>query len=63
MYMDLDKVVAELIEERNLIDRAIAHLERLSPKRSGRVQPPIGGRHHPQERKPDRAQASGSTVD
>ena len=28
--MDLDRVLAELIEERNLIDRAIASLERLS---------------------------------
>lgn len=28
--MDLDKVLAELIRERDLLDEAIAHLERLS---------------------------------
>ena len=30
--MDIDRVLAELIEERNLIDQAIASLERLSAK-------------------------------
>jgi len=30
--MDLDRVLAELIEERKLIDQAIANLERLSAK-------------------------------
>lgn len=29
--MDLDKVIAELMRERDLLDRAIAHLEKLSP--------------------------------
>jgi hypothetical protein len=30
--MDLDRVLAELIEERKLLDQAIANLERLSSK-------------------------------
>ena len=33
--MDLDKVLTELIMERNLIDEAIAHLERLSTGAQG----------------------------
>jgi hypothetical protein len=33
--MDLDKVITELIRERNLIDEAIAHLERLSTGAQG----------------------------
>ncbi|SPF45688.1 hypothetical protein SBA4_3410005 [Candidatus Sulfopaludibacter sp. SbA4] len=36
--MDLDRVLAELIEERKLIDQAIANLERLSAK-AGRSAP------------------------
>jgi hypothetical protein len=34
--MDLNRVVALLVEERNLLDRAIANLERLSSKRAKR---------------------------
>jgi hypothetical protein len=34
--MDLDRVLADLIEERNLLDRAIASLERVSAKRAKR---------------------------
>lgn len=33
--MDLNKVLAELITERNLIDDAIAHLEKLSTGTQG----------------------------
>lgn len=35
--MDLDRVLADLIEERNLIDQAIASLERVSAKRGNRT--------------------------
>lgn len=39
--MDLDRVLADLIDERNLIDRAIASLERLSTLRKrAPVRPP-----------------------
>ena len=63
MYMDIDRVLAELIEERELIDRAISHLERLSLAISGRTPARLTGRNNPGDRKPGPVQGSRASVD
>ena len=58
--MDLNKVLAELLRERDLIDQAIANLERLSSgmlgvpeRRPSRANPP----------KPERVRTAGQSFD
>jgi hypothetical protein len=46
--MDLDKVLAELLKERKLIDEAISHLERLSVATQGISSRPLR-REHPEK--------------
>lgn len=43
--MDLDRVLAELLRERDLIDKAIAHLERFSTGTQGVSNRPRGRAH------------------
>ena len=59
--MDLYKVLAELARERELIDEAIAHLERLSTGTPGISSRP---RRRVDEEKPqERARAAGGALD
>jgi hypothetical protein len=59
--MDLNKVVADLIRERDLLDEAIAHLERLaagtpgSPSRPQRASRP--------EKRAEKVRTAGSSFD
>jgi len=59
--MDLDRVLAELLRERDLIDEAIAHLERL-PAGSQGVSSRPRSRTHSNEPQ-DRGRAAGASCD
>ena len=59
--MDLNRVLAELAKERELIDEAIAHLERLPRGRQGVSSRP---RRRVREEKPqEKARAAGAAFD
>jgi len=59
--MDLDRVLAELLRERDLIDQAIAHLERLpTGTQGGSIRP--SGRAYGDEPKA-KARAAGGALD
>lgn len=60
--MDLDRVLAELLRERDLIDKAIAHLERFSTGTQGVSSRPQG-RAHADARKEKARAAGGAAVD
>jgi hypothetical protein len=57
--MDLNKVIAELMRERDLVDRAISHLEKLSPGIYG----VSSSRQPDEERRPLRARHAGAISD
>ena len=59
--MDLDRVLAELIKERDLLDEAIARLERLAPgPQGGAGRPP--SRVYPENRE-ERARGVSPSFD
>lgn len=57
--MDLDRVLAELLRERDLIDEAIAHLERLPASTPSVSSRPRGRGREPQEK----TRAAGAAFD
>jgi hypothetical protein len=59
--MDLNKLVDELIMERNLIDQAIANLERLSTGSQGISRPPK--RRTQGEKLPEQARTARAGID
>jgi hypothetical protein len=61
--MDIDRVVAELIEERELIDRAISHLERLSSAISNRTPARLRVRISPGDRKAVPVEATRASLE
>jgi hypothetical protein len=60
--MDLDRVLAELLRERDLIDKAIAHLERFS-RGTQDVSSRPRGRAHADATKEKVRSASGAALD